>query len=502
MTRASLVIILLFGLGGLRSASAQTAESIILPAEISAEIAPGETDSYTFTATAGGIVSLFVRADGEFDPVVTLLDSSGRAILVNDDYAYPDTRDALLEAISIPRTGAYTVQVSGYNGSSGQYTLRAYPGFSEIAANETFSQSGGWELVDGLTVRTAGGQMSAAMSGQRALGAAVYQFADPMTDAYVQAQFTDIENPSGWSVGLALRQVSGGYYAVIVNDQGFWRFGVVNAGTMTIIRDWTTHPNIVAGQTEFTLGAIVNGVGFDFYYNGGYIGSAADSTIARAGSVGIVVGTPASLSSTTNIEVSQFFATTPHFANGARVIPQQLIISSAVEMERALEVRHVIDASGTMALTVPESTVEYARDGVNRLMLGRGTTYTHFAMGAMVEIQGARAGLAGCGLIVNQVDENDYVLAFFDQSGGYGLSQREGEVFLPGVFGENPEFAGGLRHLLLIADANTLYYYLDGILVGSLPVTARAGEVGTAVVNYETITTTCRYQDVWLWRWE
>lgn len=502
MNRAALVIGAILLLGGLGRVHAQTAEPITLPAEIAGEAASGETDSYTFTASAGGVVSLSVRAEGEFDPVVTLLDSTGRVILTNDDYAYPESRDALLEAISIPRTGTYTVQVSGYEGSSGQYTLRAYPGFSEIAANEAFTQEDAWELVNDLSIVTAEESLIATISGQRVIGAAVYQFADPMTDAYVQAQFSDIDNSSGWSVGLALRQVSSGYYTVIVNDQGFWRFGVVNEGELTVIRDWTAHPNIVAGQTSFTLGAIVNGVGFDFYYNGGYIGSVVDNTIARAGSVGIVVGTPASLNSTTTATITQFVATTPHFVNGGRVIPQQVIVSSAAEMQRALELRHVISANGTMALTVPESTVEYARDGVNRLMLGRGTTYTHFAMGAMVEIQGARAGMAGCGLVVSYADEGDYFLAFLDQSGGYGLSQRSGDIFLPGVFGEHPALESGLHHLLLIADVNTLYYYLDGALAGSLPISARAGEVGTAVVNYETITTTCRYQDVWLWRWD
>jgi hypothetical protein len=483
-------------------AAAQTVTPITPPAEISDTLAAGDAHTYSFSATAGGVFSFSVRSQSDLDPVVTLLDSAGRTVLSNDDYDYPDTRDALLEAVTMPRTGTYTVRVSGFGETAGAYDLRVYPGFSQMAAAETFDVAEGWEADDALNASVTGGMYNLEVSGVRAMGASFYQYVDPTSDIYVQTRVTAIDSESGWMIGLAMRQSDDGYYALVINHEGLWRFALVDDDDVQIIRDWTPHPQIVPGQTQFTLGMIGNAASFDFFYNNGYIGSVSDASLSAPGSVGVVVGTLGSLASTTSATIDDFIVTTPRYIDGERVIPAQVIVSSGAEMERALEVRHVVDASGAMALTVPSSTVEYARDGVNRLMLGRGTTYGNFAMGAMLNIQAARSGIAGCGLVVRYSDEGDYVLAFLDQTGGYGLSQRDDDAFIPGVYGENPQWGQDSAHLLIIADDTTLYYYIDGNLVGSLQTTAGIGEVGIAVVNYETITTVCQYSDVWLWRWD
>ncbi len=484
------------------SIQAQSVMSITLPAEITDQIGAGETDSYTFAATAGGVFSFSVRAESDFDPVLTLQDSAGRLVLSNDDYDYPQSRDSLIEAVTVPRTDTYTLSVSGFSGSAGSYVLRVYPGFSQMAANETFETSDGWQAADNLTTAVVDGDYTLEVSGVRAWGASFYQYVDPATDIYVQTQVMSIDNANGWIIGLAMRQTRASYYMLSINNEGLWRFSSVEDNTMQVIRDWTPHPQIVAGQTEFTLGMIGNAASFDFYYNNGFIGSISDDSLTLPGSIGVVIGTTSSLSSTTRARIDNLIVTTPRFIDNARVIPQHVIVSSGAEMERTLEVRHVVDATGTMALTVPASSVEFARSGVNRLMLGRGTTYSNFALGAFVDIQGAQQGLAGCGLVIRYAGEGDYVLAYLDQSGGYGLSQRDGDVFLPGRYGENPEWGEDRVHLLIIADDSTLYYYIEGQFVGSLETSAANGEIGTAVVNFETITTTCQYSDLWLWQWE
>ncbi|MFN8531001.1 MAG: PPC domain-containing protein [Anaerolineae bacterium] len=476
--------------------------TITPPAELLTNVDAGVTDRYTFTASAGGIYSALVRGEGDFDPVLTLIDSAGNPLMTSDDYHFPNSRDALLEAFTIPRTGTYSLDVSGYDGAGGSYTLRLAPGFAQIAANETFDSSEGWEIADPLTATTADGAMDVSISGVRTLGSAFYQFVDPMNDGYVQAQFSDINNPSGWVVGLAVRQTESGYYSLLVNQDGLWRFVRVEGENITVVRDWTPHPNIVAGQTDFTLGLIANGSGFDFVYNGGSIGSATDATLTEAGSVGIVAGTTSSLTSTTTVHVDNFVVTTPTFIDGERVIPQQFVVTTPSDMQRALELRHLVPANGEVALTVPESSVEYARAGVNRLMLGRGTTYQSFAMGAQIDISaGTRSVDAGCGLVFRYTGETDYWVAYLTQLGEYGVSQRQGDTFLPGIYGTVPNFEAGRHHLLVVAGDTTLYYYIDGVYVGSLDAPAQSGEVGTAVVNFETTTTTCRYGDIWLWRW-
>lgn len=505
-TRTYIVCLLvLFGLAfsniAITSAQAMT---ITLPATIDGTLAANGTADYTFTALSGTVISVSVRTtDENFDPVVTILDNAERVIISNDDYNYPETRNALLEAVSLPRIGTYIIRVSGYDGTAGDYTLRVYPGFSEIGTTDDFSAESEWDtLSDALSTTIESETLTLEINGMRAVGSTFYQYVDPVPDLYVQADVLNVTNPSGWVVGLAARRQGDNYYMLSINNTGLWRFSLVEGESETILRDWTPHPNIVAGQQAFTIGLAANANGFDFFYNGGFIGSVSDSTLSRAGQVGLVAGTTSSLPTTTTVSIDNLVITTPHFINGERIIPQDLIISTAVEMERALELRHVVSANGEMALTVPSSSVEYARAGINRLMLGRGTTYANFALGTMINIQGSQRGLAGCGLVLRYTGENDYVLAYLDQMGGYGISQRQDEEFLPGLFGEITNWTSNTsHHLLIIANDDRLFYYIDGKYVGALDVPAQTGEVGTAVVNFETITTTCQYTDLWLWRW-
>ncbi|GEM_PF-343397 len=499
------LILLACSLDDAAPAAAQASSTITPPIEVESTLVANTTDSYTFNAPLGAVLSFSVRAtDPTFDPVLTILDSQGREVIANDDYNYPESGNALLEAITIPRTGTYSVQVSGFEGSGGAYSLRAYPGYSEIAALDSFDRIGGLAILnDTVTASVINGVVDLAYQGVRGTGAVIYEYVDPIADFYAEMRVNEVNNSSGWIVGMAVRRQRENYYALHIRSDGLWRFVIVEDGTEEVLRDWTPHPALVAGQTTFDLGVMANNDGFDFYYNRAYIGSVTDSRLPSPGGIGIVVGGSSSLTSRTNAQIDDLIITSPHFVNGARVLPDRVIVTSGADMVRALEQRHIVNPNGTMALTVPESSVEFARAGVNRLMLGRGTTYTEFALGAMVQINaGAPNRVSGCGLIFHFQDETDYMLAYLDAQGGYGMSQRQGDTFLPGLFGENPEWGEDQHHLLVIADSTTLYYYIDGQLVGTLNSTAQTGEVGTAVVNFETITTSCLYRDLWLWQWE
>jgi hypothetical protein len=47
-----------------------------------------------------------------------------------------------------------------------------------------------------------------------------------------------------------------------------------------------------------------------------------------------------------------------------------------------------------------------------------------------------------------------------------------------------------------------VYYYVDGQYVGSVENPTQEGQVGAAVTNFEGITTTCRFTNLWLWEWD
>ncbi|MDQ7035919.1 MAG: hypothetical protein Q9P01_14130, partial [Anaerolineae bacterium] len=64
----------------------------------------------------------------------------------------------------------------------------------------------------------------------------------------------------------------------------------VQAGEETILRDWGTHPAIRPSATEFTLGVLVNGTGYDIFYNEQFIGTQVDAALSD-GQVGFVINT-------------------------------------------------------------------------------------------------------------------------------------------------------------------------------------------------------------------
>ncbi|MBE2267049.1 MAG: PPC domain-containing protein [Anaerolinea sp.] len=500
MARLKLLLIVL---GALLPFARLNAQTILTPfTEITGRIASGGSQQYTFTAQSGAVVSLIARATSEdFDPQIALIDQGGRELFSNDDYAYPDNRDALLEAVTLPRTETYTVEVSGYGETAGNFALTLLPGYGSPVTIEEFTEDG-WEGVNNVRAAQQNNMLSLSLQGTRRAGAAFNPAVQAPANFMAQVDVISVSNPSGWTVGIAARQNGDDYYLYEVNVQGLWRFSRYEAGTATVLRDWTAHPGIVAGESAFTLGLLANGVGFDFFYNTAYVGSVNDSALNTDGGVGLAVGITSALSSETSAQFDNLIITTPVNVDDERVIPQQIPVGEGTALVLALKRQNLVAPDGVMALTLPESSVQYARGGVNRVMLGRGTTYTNFALGGVVDMQGSVPTEAGgCGIVFRFASETDYTLAYIEQTGGYGISKREGDVFLPGLFGQRETVQRGRHHLLIIADEGTLHYYVDREYMGSLENAPQDGQIGIAVVNFEGMTTLCSYSNLWLWEW-
>jgi hypothetical protein len=480
-------------------AQAQTLETLT---PVSGEITAGESQSWTFTATAGEVLSFSVQTEGDLDPTFSINGTSGK-LIENDDYDYPNSKDALLEAITIPRTGTYTVVVSGANQTSGEYTLTKLPGYSHIEYNENFNGEIDWETSnEGLVSDIVDGQLTLSVEGARQVGISADLSTNAPTTYYAQVDI-NVQSSGNWIVGMTARQTSpDNYYLASINAQGQWRFSLRQADSERVIRDWTPHPAISPGRGTFTLGILVNGHGFDFFYDGQLIGRLTDRTLAQEGGFGLVVETLNSPTSQTSAAFDNLVITTPAEIDGERVIPQQLLIGTPTDMALELQRRGLIPAGGEMALTVNESFVESRMPGVEELRLGRGVTYQDFALGATVTWQAQTSGMTGCGLVLRAVDTTRYTLAYLDQMGGYGVSQREGDSFLPGIFGEKPTLNGNQHHLLVVARGDNLVYYTNGTYSGMLENPAVEGEIGNAVVNFEPISTSCQFTQTWLWRWD
>lgn len=489
--------------------SAQSPLTVNTPVE--GTVSENADQRWTFQSFLGGVWSFVVEGQDGFDPVIALSDTSGRILTGNDDYDYPNTRDALLEAVTLNRTDTYTLRVSGFERTGGNYRLTMLPGFARLLAQDDFSSGADWQSTDtNLTAAAEDGRLNMVAQGTPPNAGrttfAAHTTLDPVRDFYMGARVMSVTNPSGWIVGAAFRQVGSSHYLIEFSHQGLWRFSVIQSGAARVLRDWTPHPAIVAGTTQFSFGVLARGTGFDVFYNGAFIGDVNDNTIPDAGRIGLAVGTVSVLESRTTAQFDDVIITVPFNEDITPIIPSQVIISDATNMTQALKRNHVVSASGTLALTVPNVTVEFARAGVNRQMVGQATRYTNFALGATVELNPASVGVAGCGLIVRQINENNYTLAYLDSTGGYGISQRQADEFAPGLFGVDERFLetptnGGRHHLLLIADRNTLYFYIDGQFVGTAESNPQAGEVGAAVVNFDNVIMTCQFDDLWLWRW-
>lgn len=454
--------------------------------------------SWTFAANTGQPVSLVVRTlSGDLDPVLTIRDSSGTELIRNDDVRYPDQRDAVLEAISIPEFGRYTATVSAFGDSSGEYALNLLPGYAARSREDDFAAITSWTAWnDSATLGSANERLTLAPTGS-APGIAFDSAAEPLGDFFAQVQVLEVSGRN-WAVGLTARQNAEQAYLFLVNEQGSWRFSRLDTDGETVLRDWERHPGIRQGETRFTLGMMTMGAGIDLFVNQVNVGQVVDATLAEPGQSGIAVS-----GAETVAQVDDFVVTEPLDIDGAPLIPQEIILGDATTMVRDLKRYRLIDADGELTLMIDESFTDYGFPGVSEFPLAQDYTFTNMALAATVFTDSVTGGPAGCGLYFRSSEPAHYTLAYLNIDGEYGVSQRDGDRFSPGIYGTNLAWRGeAARHLLIIADESTLHFYIEGQYVGSMENTPTAGGIGNAVVNFDALSTTCRYNNLWLWRWD
>lgn len=462
---------------------------------LTGEIIAGQEQTWSFMAMDGAVLSFLAQAESDtLDPIITLRDNAGSVLISNDDYDYPNSTDAGLQVITIPRTGAYTLTVGGVGDSHGAYTLSMTPGYTLADAVTGLNRPSQWQIVDGFLDQDEDSEnliLTVAESTSRAF--AVTDAFGQSNTYYLQGQITGISNSNGWIVGLTPRYVDvENYYAFLINQRGEWRFTVHTDGTERVIRDWITHPAIVAGATSFSLAVLVNEAGFDFFYNSQLIGRYTDTTHAETAQVGLIAD-----GSATSLQLESLRRTTP--LDGP-IIPQQIIIGNATLTVQNLQRQQLIPAVGQNGVTIPESFVTTNQPGLNTVTIGAGQTYTNFALGANVSWQINDAVEAGCGLIFRATSATDYALAYVDQTGGFGISQRNGDDFSTGLFGQHPPTQGTQRLLVIVNEA-TARLYLNGRFAGETEISVTEGSIGNAAVNFEPTTTACQFNDTWVWYW-
>lgn len=120
------------------------------------EVPDNETFSYDFEATEGAVVTITVReTDGQLDPKVVLLDDEGTQLAENDDHSSDDANlgpyDSQIESFSVPASGTYTVEITGFGGVGGSFELTIAFGGSGSQQNTNppnNNSSGDTEVVE------------------------------------------------------------------------------------------------------------------------------------------------------------------------------------------------------------------------------------------------------------------------------------------------------------------------------------------------------------------
>lgn len=490
----------------LSSSSSVQAQDIILNTPFHSSLGQGLFESWSFIAREGQILSFVVQGDGSFDPILSIEDLNGNILIRNDDYNYPTSRDALIEAFSAPYTGSYTTTIGSYGNTSGNYELLMLSGYSQIAMREPFDSPGNWstvglatELPPQLTIVNGMANLLQEGINQEAIAVGFQTESDIY---YAHARIASITGSRGWQAGLVFRyQDANNYYQVLINQNGAWRMIRVSNSAVIILRNWNVHPAISQGVDSFELGVLVNGTSFDVFYEGHYIGSESDSEL-QGGQVGLAIRTANALGSRVTARYNELIITRPTKVNGEVVFPTHLVASNMNYTLRELQRRLLIPHGGEMAFILPESFAQNVSIGVSRFPIGNGEPIQNFVLATSISWAASGVDLNGCGITIrDQNDSNQYTLAYIDSMGGYGLAEHDGEQFIQNIFNERPKFQLPPYQMIVIVNGNRVHYYLEGEHAASLTITANEGQISEAIVNFETANTNCQYDDLWVWQW-
>lgn len=457
--------------------------------------------AWAFEGRQDEIVSFRVQASPTLDPILTIRDPDDQLVITNDDFDYPETRDALIEAVRLPDSGTYTVIVSGYEQTQGSFTLVALPGYGQVSLDENFSNAGSWQGNNLSRVQFNDGTAALETSGVGTGGTLLNSDLPAVDDFYVKMTVVQVSGSDGWAVGLRLRQQGNGdYYLLLVDQRGTWRFSAIEGREERLIQDWITNPAIPAGTSTFDLGVLARGSRYTVFFNGRQVDQVTDDSL-QSGRPGIALQSSAAGDSSVSASVDRLQVTIPASRVSA-VVAADMLIGGVNETQiiQELETRRIIPPTGMIAWAVESSFVETSGPGVNRFLLVESTAFSDFVMGATVARNVSGDGLAACGLVFGNADGTTYSLAYIDSAGGYGIALRNGDTFLPGSFGMQPRWADATQHDLLITLVDGLaILYVNREYAGQHLIGEINGPVGNAAINFDPVQTNCQFSDTWVW---
>jgi hypothetical protein len=456
--------------------------------------------TWLFSAVEGDVISLVLTSTDTLDPVLVLLSPTGARLYEVDDYT-DENKNAVIEAFTIPFSGTYSIEVSGFEQTSGTYNLALYRGYADGYRLNNFVDGEEWQsTTQGEEVFTVKNQSLTLLQTQPQTSLTVTSEAiEALSTFYVHASLNVTltvtqAQAADWVIGIGLIAMDGSNDLIFqINRLGQWRVVNPNGDHST---NWVEHPALRKDFSQSDLAILVQQGSVEFFYNGSRVTQLVDA-------ISVPVKPTLNLTSNSDslvaVAVDEFAMTIPMLVKGERIIPRYVIISDPVIVARTLERQGLIAPSGNLLLHVPESSVQAIAPGVSLLQLGRGSTFRTFILNTTVAINVTADSIAGCGVFARGVDDTHYVLAYVDQSGAVGIAERKDMAFLPGVFFERFSPAHTKYSLTLVANEERILMFVTGRYVGNIPHEAIAGLIGNAVVNFGQNSTSCLFENTWLW---
>ena len=503
LKRVALPVLLLW----LATATASAAQEQILSffEPVRGSLEPGAQESWRFNAPGGSMISLVARAlNDRLDPRLDVHDDDGVLIASNDDVDWPANTSAVIEALSLPASGDYSVRVSGAGNSAGNYELLLLQGWSELAWDEDFNDGDAWQAST-IAADTYLGEGRAVLILKPPVEAVTITRALelPPEGYALHADITEVAGNRGWRLGLVSHWQSRDEWARFsVDDQGRWQFLVNASEGLRVLRGWSEHPAIRKGEDPASLGLAYFGDSVELFYNQKSLGRITEGLPESPGRIGLYVGTGNQPDAQLTAWFSGLRLTTPVTTAAGGLVPAQLHGKEYLTILRNLQRQRIVPGAGELSMLVPESYVITNRAGVSTIRLGGEQQLSHFVLGAsfVAELSSNKL-VAGCGLVLETSEEYSYSLAWLDNTGSAGLSRREGEVFTPGPVRDGLPVGNTPHQLLVVADGKRLLFFADQHYIGQLPAAVSAGTVGNAALSFDNLSTTCRFSDTWVWHW-
>jgi len=479
------------------------AQQLSINSAVDGSLAVDEEQSFAFTAREGQLLS-FIASSETLDAMLRIEDLNANIILSNDDYSYPDSMDAIIEGFVAPYSGSYTLIIDGYGNTSGDYQITMLNGYSTLVLSDDFSSGANWQPVslDPVNVPTLNVVNDTAnlfQSGIDVIGMAVgYEMDNPVY--FARGTVDSITDTAGWRAGIVFGyQNERNFYRAVVNHRGAWRLVAISNSEEIVLRDWNVHPAITPDTREFSLAVLVNGNSFDIFYDDQYIGSGRDTNFNN-GQIGLVAETINAIGSEVTVRFDDLIVTEPTQVNNAPIFPENIVDNGTNATIRELEQRQLIPAGGEMAFTLSESFAQYNRQGINRFEIGNGRRLSNFAIGTRISRANTVESNA-CGIVIRDDGAENYVLAYVDNSGGSGISERSGADFIQNAYNLRTDNSSPPYDMVLIVRDEMLHYYLDGIHAASMEIGIREGAIAAAVINFDAVNTNCQFNNLWVWQW-